>query len=433
MKHTTLVIALLVVLIGFSWISAINSNNSKIEEEFSEHIASAENCVDRGLYERAIAEYDAALKLMPNEEAYAARMEAYSKRYEEYPAFYSNYLKALKNAVSDYPMNIDYILRLAKIYKENNKYVDLYKALQKAVSTGIKDSRIDDLLIEAKYAYKTSNKYWDEVGYSVNGYYCVVQGDYCGYSDEDGVVSFDEKYIFAGPRAKDGTAVVSNENGSYIIDDGIILGKLDFVPEASGIFSEGLVPICHNGVYSYYDSFGDAKFGEYNFAGAFKNGKAAVSSQNKWYIINENGTNVTDELYDEIFLSFEGYPELDGTMAVRKGNSYLLINDDEEIGNYSGIGLLTEDKIIAVKSGDRWGYVDFLGKEIIPPQYVMARSFSNGLAAVSNGNLWGFINKDGKLVIDYTFVDVGYFNSVGACTVKDSEGKWQFISLYNFN
>ena len=67
---------------------------------------------------------------------------------------------------------------------------------------------------------------------------------------------------------------------------------------------------------------------------------------------------------------------------------------------------------------------------MIPPTFIEAKSFSNGLAAVSDGKYWGFINEDGDLVIDYQFLDVDYFNAEGTCMVESGMDTWQLLSLY---
>jgi WG containing repeat len=63
---------------------------------------------------------------------------------------------------------------------------------------------------------------------------------------------------------------------------------------------------------------------------------------------------------------------------------------------------------LVVKYPDKYGYVDRMGKFIIPPTYDQADKFTEGLAAVrgkdSNGRQrWGFIDKAGKVVIPLRF------------------------------
>ena len=51
-------------------------------------------------------------------------------------------------------------------------------------------------------------------------------------------------------------------------------------------------------------------------------------------------------------------------------------------------------------AGDKWGYVNNKGEEVISPVYDGALEFSdNGLAAVKSGDKWGYINKKGEFYI----------------------------------
>src|SRR5271170_7980314 len=58
----------------------------------------------------------------------------------------------------------------------------------------------------------------------------------------------------------------------------------------------------------------------------------------------------------------------------------------------------------------KWGYIDPTGLLIIPAQFEVARSFSEGYAGVRQGGLWGFIDKTGKFVIPCHYQDVGPFS-----------------------
>lgn len=52
-----------------------------------------------------------------------------------------------------------------------------------------------------------------------------------------------------------------------------------------------------------------------------------------------------------------------------------------------------------VRKGDKWGYVDGSGREIIPCKYDFAGSFSDGRASVANGTKWGMVDDTGKEVV----------------------------------
>jgi hypothetical protein len=59
--------------------------------------------------------------------------------------------------------------------------------------------------------------------------------------------------------------------------------------------------------------------------------------------------------------------------------------------------------LAAVKSGDRWGYIDTNGALVIQPQFEAAYDFSEGMAAVRVGEKWGYIDSSGQMVIQPQF------------------------------
>ena len=80
-----------------------------------------------------------------------------------------------------------------------------------------------------------------------------------------------------------------------------------------------------------------------------------------------------------------------------------------------------------IKRGDLYGYIDYLGREVIPCQYKNAWNFEDGMAMVMNADsLYGFIDNTGKDVIPCQWKDAYSFHE-GLAAVKDSNGKWGYI------
>ena len=85
-------------------------------------------------------------------------------------------------------------------------------------------------------------------------------------------------------------------------------------------------------------------------------------------------------------------------------------------------------KLIPVKAGDKWGYIDKEGKYIINAQFDLAYIFSEGLALVQAGDgKWGYIGEDGKYIINPMYKYANKFSEGLACAVMDN-GKPQFIN-----
>jgi len=86
---------------------------------------------------------------------------------------------------------------------------------------------------------------------------------------------------------------------------------------------------------------------------------------------------------------------------------------------------------------EKWGYKDASGKVVIPPTYIGAEDFAEGLGnvtleakvVVENGNTfyddakWGYIDATGKIVIPFKYkYSVPFENGVAAVTVNDKNG-----------
>jgi hypothetical protein len=110
-------------------------------------------------------------------------------------------------------------------------------------------------------------------------------------------------------------------------------------------------------------------------------------------------------------------------------NSYLLFATAILIAmsfsscNFFGSGGISELKLIPVKSGKEFQYIDKEGKIVINPQFNEATVFRNGLALVqSSGNepKWGFITDDGKYAITATYKDATVFSDDLAWVVSEN-------------
>lgn len=432
MKQSKLIIILLIVLIIGGWGAALLATDSGKTKEYNSHIDMAEEYTGRGLYQKAIEEYDAALSIKNTEKVWTAKLDAYQKRYEESTKIYDDYLSAAQKAVSYYSKNADYLLTLAHLYVIRDEYTSAYKALNNAVEGGLKNDKVDALLLDVKYAFEVKWKAYTGYLPCSNGFYAVSETGVWTYIKQDGSDTDYEQLIFAGPVGESGIRVVRDKVQAYLIDEkGVVQGKLKFSPTAAGVYSENLIAIKNDTSYSYYNSLGDKQFGEYDAAGAFVNGVAAVQKNGKWFLIDTTGKEVSADKYEDIILQANGTHLKDGIMIAKKDGSYKIYHNGKPIGSYSDADIITDDNMIAVCKDGKWGFVDLDGKEIIAPQYKDAKSFSNGLAAVSDGEKWGFIDSTGNLVIDYLFYGGDYFNTKGCCMVETGQGTaWQLISLY---
>ena len=85
-----------------------------------------------------------------------------------------------------------------------------------------------------------------------------------------------------------------------------------------------------------------------------------------------------------------------------------------------------DEGLASVQLNGKWGYIDKTGKEVIPfKNYENVQSFGEGFAAVKSNGKWGYIDKTGKEVIPLKY-DGAVFFTEGFATVQ-LNGKWGFI------
>jgi hypothetical protein len=80
-----------------------------------------------------------------------------------------------------------------------------------------------------------------------------------------------------------------------------------------------------------------------------------------------------------------------------------------------------------VKVGERWGYINLSGQMVIPAQYDEALSFFADLGGVKVGERWGYINRTGQMVIPPRFERASTFYDNPAPVMLD--GQWVFIAV----
>jgi hypothetical protein len=63
----------------------------------------------------------------------------------------------------------------------------------------------------------------------------------------------------------------------------------------------------------------------------------------------------------------------------------------------------SEEGLFKVRTGDKYGFIDFSGKVAIPVEYDFCEDFENGFAMVMEKDKWGAIDKSGKKLIESNY------------------------------
>lgn len=143
-------------------------------------------------------------------------------------------------------------------------------------------------------------------------------------------------------------------------------------------------------IYVFVNKKGQNVFNKkFRDAGHFRNGFAFVNEKNKYGMINATGAYVVQPVYDDIY----------------------------DISNE-----MDKRQMYAAKKDGKWGFLDYAGKMVIPPQYDSenveryAYSITENLIVVKLNSKWGFIDREGKTIIPMMY-DAAYGFSDGAAEV----------------
>jgi hypothetical protein len=193
-----------------------------------------------------------------------------------------------------------------------------------------------------------------------------------------------------------------------------------------------LIPFRKGNKWGYCDSTGKLVIEpKYMQAKPFFGNVACVMLGWKYALINKKGEAITPFQYSEI--KFDRYDSV-AVVSLDKGDKNsglgLLMPDGKALTpfKYDGIGMFVNG-FASVFLGEKEGFINRKGKEVIPPKYftsapLLIGNFYEGLCAVSQGQSWWFIDSTGKQVVP------GYFESVfpddrfcnGVCRIhKDGE------------
>ena len=173
-------------------------------------------------------------------------------------------------------------------------------------------------------------------------------------------------------------------------------------------------------------------------------GRVPVKLGGEWFYVDERGNRVWSARYDEVG-SMQG-----GMAPVRVGDKWGFVNEEGKVVGqleYEGAGSVFGG-LARVKIKDRWGYVagqDGGLRMVIPPRFLHAHDFSEGLAAVEESDdapvgdetesdstedeskkiegppAWGYIIPSGKLWLRLDFAEAGNFRDDRAAVKKEGE------------
>ena len=217
-------------------------------------------------------------------------------------------------------------------------------------------------------------------------------------------------------------------------------GEMVISPQYSLAFSftEGLAYVIKNGKAGYIDTKGEIVIPfNYLTASPFVNGTAAVSVSDtingevhrRYYLINKKGEKISEDF--DIISDRMSKDEL--LMIAKRGNKYGFIDGlgkikvpfiYDELRSSTFAVRTKSDHFVAVKKDGKWGFLDTsssAGKLIVSPKYDDVGTFLFGMAWVKDQNSLSFIDKTGNVVCG-GYISCTPFNAGGLACVKTKPG-----------
>lgn len=432
-KYRALVPIVLVILMAMSWYMLI-SEKQQVKQEYDTHLHAARKYAKDGITKKAIEEYLLALEIQSSPEIYKEVADYYKNQGEK-----ANHLDWCEDFLELYPKEPYAYESLMEAYYCDGDIEACFDLYDMSLNRNVSSDYLNEIVDILKYEYYIEFDRYDQIGVYSNNFCAVMEDGRWGFVDRFGTVKVSIRYPLVGTFTQSAVAPVIDASGdAYFIDkqgDKIMVSQEKYLQ--FGLLVNGLVPAQRlDGMFEYLDEELKTKFGNYDYASSFNNNIAAVREGHAWYLIDEKGKQIGDEVYADIKLDAKQICFRNDRMFVAKtAGRYIMID-----GSGDRVGTLEfEDAIpfmgdgyAAVCIDGKWRFINKDGNLVSDKTYDGAKSFANGLAAVCIDGKWGFVDETETEVIKAKFQDGSYFNEKGSCFVKNGE-KWQLLKLYRLN
>lgn len=418
-------------------------NRSESRQKFEDELAQARLYSEMGIVTDSLDHYMRALDLEPSLQLYLEVGEIFLTN-QDWISAASWYKETM---LPKYPKEAEtylYGMRTNAMWEDYKQLFSIYEDYQ---DRGLHADKVEDFIKDYWYTYLLSGIYEDGGVFGASsGLAPAKYGGRWGYVDKGGSrkisYSFDSVGNFgdyAPAVTGDGRAVYIDTSGNEKINENFILEKdpgFGSVKQFRNTYSN-LILASNGTEWNYYsiDTF-EKKFGGYADALPVYNGVGAVSRDGvTWALISDDGSLLTDFIYDEVLTDKKEIAYRGGVLLVKLNGAYILINSQgQQIGSnrYTNAKPFYEATYAAVEKNGKWLFLDNAGEEHDLGDFEETDSFSSELAAVKKDGRWGFIDSNGEMVIENMFYDARPFGNQGACFVKSMPDEWQVLRLYRF-
>ncbi len=448
MKNNKVLIIVGVILLNIMVAFMIGQSLLGKTSQYDKTLAEARTFAQNELCSKSIDKYNEVLIIKDTLDVQLEMLEVYEKGIDigEFTDTYDIF-SSVTIMVDNYRDDAIAYESACDLFFKYGKYEECANILMKARDLHVTSEKIEEYREQIRYQYTKYFSMYTDLLPMFDGVYTVKAEDTYTFLNKEGSPDFEGGYLYSSsfsegyafvkgihPDGEDRTFLINKEGKRQVYFDGVETSSgVGKAKDADG--NAVYLLSCKVGdVYKYYDVNGKEVFGEYSFAGRFRNNVAAVKEKDgSWKLINGSGEAITDIKFTDVVLNEFDECAPKGIIIANSGDGYRLY--DLSINQISGFvcdgAKAFVDDYAAFKKGELWGFVGTDGTVLIDPQYDDAKSFSNLMGAVKNGEMWSFINPDNEVVIPEEFEDVDYLNDKGVCFVK-FDGYWSYLKMYYY-
>lgn len=429
-----IMLAVMLLMLCVSWKNVI-SYNEDVKAEYNQHIESAESLMKKEIYIDAVKEYEAALKLQPDNYDIAMTIVSLYEKLEKT----GSYAEACQKAIEADPKQKEPYILLTDYYISDSSYRKAYSLLIDAQKQFGNDEDIVSRLVTIKgnYAITTPDRFpVKRIAYpdkSKTGYMTIESDGKYGLADSGNTTVINCEYDDIGLLSNDLVSVKKNGEYYYVDSEGYRKLVPDQPADYLGTFGSGYAPASFDGKYGYVDEKLKQYHMEYDFAGCFAKDVAPVQKDGKWAIIDDSFENITDYVFDEILMDDYNYCSSYGAFFAKQNGMYALYSlDGKKISDdFEDARIFESKEPAAVKKDGKWGFVSIDGKIAVNPCYDDAGSFCIGYAPALIKGKWGAVDLSGNVLIEPAFEKFDSFMPNGYALVeKDSIKEFIAVNIY---
>ena len=429
-KSISLIVVVFVVLAIIVAVPEMFNNNNDQQK----YLTDARAYYEKDLCMLAIDEYKKALSEENSVEIAIELAEVYCRAYEngelsqkyEIEKYFDNLVSEFREESAAYDVAL-------KFYQKCEDYSSIVEILTQAKKLNVKSDIISEVTENVKYKYEIKYAAITDIQRSVQGFYTVKDGAAYYIYDNTMRNVFSKSFDYASVYLNNHLVVKQDEFVFILNAEGKRVAYLDSNIDFSTGFGGELIACRSNNVFSYYNLTGEKVFGDYLFAGRFRDGYAAVQTKQGWTIIDSAGNPVFEKFFEDIKCGSSYESVTNGCFFGKENGVYSLYNiNGEKISDLKFENcdvFVNKDSYAAVCVDGKWGFLNVDGELVINCQFDSAKSFSNGFAFVTSAENAFFVDVDGNKAISGDFKEGDYFNENGLCLVK-GDAFWQPIQRY---